>query len=566
MAGHYLNGSDFGKFKLYKVDPSASVIFDNKYNVFASASCQPNPIGAISDGLSAIETTNGNDPYAVSGNVLDGCFFATFDASGIPQIKKYFPFPNSIGGSKPSQTTLIEVPFNLGGGYLITGSYISQINSTPTRLMYILRLDAIGNLAQSSSYHSVYLDPCHNIGYELKPSSIIVSPYTPNLNNQPEIVVVGEADALGSVECGGFVAHSEAFFMRIDFNSLNWISNKFYRHSTTSFIPEKNDFKSIIPTNFGSQNNYLIGGYSETSSNSTDRALMLMIDEIGSIQWSYIYNSSFSDTRACTQVIERISPNYDTTFYGSVISDNGGMLCFKVDGSGIPFASSLPVDNFNEFSYQSGVSGTPFNYYYTNNISFEPNPGSSEGIHLYGTAEMIQGNSDNWYMVKASFNGVSNGGNGFCNNSFVNNQLTTINGPNFILEHHVNQVEGPSECVNINIIPISDTPVPNLLCTNNGNIGAPHSNNKTTSITENVSTGITLFPNPTSGVLIIKNTSNSAFQNIQILDISGKIVFSKQVDAISEHELDISILKPGLYLIEIQGSDNKIIRKKLVKE
>lgn len=570
MAGHYIQNLKLGKFKLLKVDQSVSSIFDEDYDVYADAYCQTSPGFAIVDGVCAIETSSSTEPYAVSGSVDGGCFFATFDALGVPQAISYFTFPNSITVPRPGQTTLIEIPSGQGGGFLITGSYMGLINGSAHRVMFIIKLDPVGNLVQSSTYHCVALYACHNVGYELEPSSMIISPYTPNPSGQPEIVVVGEANAIGSTACtSNFVAHSEAFFMRIELATLNWISNDLYRHSTNSFVQERNDFNSITPTSFSGQDFFLLGGNSQSSPSASDHAMMMMVGPTGIIKWSYIYNSSFSDTRACMQVVQRISPTYGPTFYGAAISANAGMLCFKVDVNGTPFASTNAVDNFNEFNYQSGHNGIPYVGYQTNNLSVEPNTGSSEGIHIYGNAESNYGLSDNWYLVKAAFNGAS----GFisnCNNSTLNNQLTTLTGPYRVPDLGVNQITGPTQCSNISIVNTSHTSIINNACSDMSPPSTTHSNNRPSGIPDNSENfTLSVSPNPAQNEIRIECPSSVISSTLKITDLNGRLVGEIPVyesySGATSYNLGKLNIPDGIYLIEAQTAKGKMVSK-LIKQ
>lgn len=562
MAGHYIHGLNYGKFKLFKVDQSGTVIFDEQYEVHAQQQCQPGPAAAVADGVDAIETSSPTEPYAVSGAVDGGCFFITFDASGIVQTTRFFNFPVGPMGIRPGQTSLTEVPVSLGGGFLITGSYMGLVSGKGHRIMYILRLDPMGNLIQSRSYHNVVTDFCHDKGHEFKPSTIIVSPYTPNQGGQPEIVVVGEAIALGSPLCSNaYVQHSEAFFMRLNFNTLNYISNWYYRHSANPLIAEQNDFKSIVPTAVGVQNLFILGGYSETSPTANDRAMMMLVDAIGTPQWSYIYNSSYSDTRACMQVGQRVSPTYGQTFYGGVISVSAGLLGIKVDATGIPFTTATPIDNYNEFNYQSGLNGNPFSDYETCGLSIEPNPGSSEGIHVYGTAGTVM----NWEMVKASFNGVA-ATTGLCNNSTVNNQLTILAGPHAIYDDPINPTPGLNNCPFISVTQTSFASVNNLLCSTSTPIAGVNSNNRPTGINENSEDGrFSVSPNPARNQISLELPSSLVSPSLKVTDLSGRtageISLMETLDSSATYDLTQLTIPNGVYLIEVPTASGKIFTK-----
>jgi hypothetical protein len=560
MAGHFTVGNvQYGEFKLLKVDQNTTPIFNEDYKVFADELCAPLPATVVVDGVSAIETSSTPEPYAVSGSVPNGCFFATFDAAGVVQTVKYFTFNNPGTGIRPSQTSLALLPG--GAGYLITGSYMGFHNGSQMRLMFIIKLDAAGNLVQSASFNG----GC----FELIPSSIILSPYTPNLLAAPEIVVVGEAVS-NNVACPGTGTHSEAFFMRVDLNTLAFIDNHNYRH-LASLITERNDFKSVIPTSFGGQNYFLVGGYSETSSVANDRAMMTLVDPTGAVQsWSYIYNSSYSDTRACMQVVKRLSSTYGLTFYGGVISASAGMLGIKVRQNGVPFTSSTPIDDYNEFNYNSDRWGNQFVACFTNNMSVEPNSGSSEGIHVYGTAETASGLLDNWYIVKASFNGHSFGGSVCSTNSSIDDQLSTLPGPSLVYFHDVEHISGfISTCSNISITQAPFSTVHNTHCSGSYDALA-HSNSRLTGISESYQdASLSVWPNPAQNEIRIEFPSEDVSPVLKITDLNGRLVGEAPLQAlesnIARYNLEQLGVEDGVYLIEAQTGSGKCFAKLILQ-
>jgi M6 family metalloprotease-like protein len=75
---------------------------------------------------------------------------------------------------------------------------------------------------------------------------------------------------------------------------------------------------------------------------------------------------------------------------------------------------------------------------------------------------------------------------------------------------------------------------------------------------------IKIYPNPTTGELQV--TSNELqVTNIEIFDVFGKNVSSHHLIPSSSHQIDISHLASGIYMIAIQ-TDKGIIHKKVVKE
>jgi len=72
-------------------------------------------------------------------------------------------------------------------------------------------------------------------------------------------------------------------------------------------------------------------------------------------------------------------------------------------------------------------------------------------------------------------------------------------------------------------------------------------------------TNFTLFPNPISDFLTIKSETNT-IENIKIYDIKGVLLYEKQIKA-TEINLDLSLLKTGIYFVKIKNEFGEIMQK-----
>lgn len=71
-----------------------------------------------------------------------------------------------------------------------------------------------------------------------------------------------------------------------------------------------------------------------------------------------------------------------------------------------------------------------------------------------------------------------------------------------------------------------------------------------------------IFPNPTSDFLNISATSEFDFQNIQVLDLSGKVMLQS-----TSQQLDVQTLSEGIYFVVIYDRNNAVItRQKFLKK
>jgi hypothetical protein len=75
----------------------------------------------------------------------------------------------------------------------------------------------------------------------------------------------------------------------------------------------------------------------------------------------------------------------------------------------------------------------------------------------------------------------------------------------------------------------------------------------------NLSNQIVVFPNPAIDKLTITTTNNLTIQQLQLLDISGKIIESYD----NTMYMNISQLENGIYILQIQ-TNKGIVNKKVV--
>jgi hypothetical protein len=79
-----------------------------------------------------------------------------------------------------------------------------------------------------------------------------------------------------------------------------------------------------------------------------------------------------------------------------------------------------------------------------------------------------------------------------------------------------------------------------------------------TSLFENKVNTISIFPNPVKNNLTFKNYDFSSIQEIEVLNISGQLIHTTNLQG---NELNVSFLKPGLYFLRIKESNNEQVLK-----
>ena len=75
---------------------------------------------------------------------------------------------------------------------------------------------------------------------------------------------------------------------------------------------------------------------------------------------------------------------------------------------------------------------------------------------------------------------------------------------------------------------------------------------------------IQLYPNPTKGLFTLDFKGNNVLE-VQIYDVSGKLVYTKQTKHMHDLQVDLESYATGLYFVEIKTENNSII-KRLLKD
>jgi hypothetical protein len=85
----------------------------------------------------------------------------------------------------------------------------------------------------------------------------------------------------------------------------------------------------------------------------------------------------------------------------------------------------------------------------------------------------------------------------------------------------------------------------------------------TIALDENV---LTIFPNPATNELFIKNNNNIALQSIAITDLTGKVVLNQDIQNIGSNAISIANLAKGMYLVTVQIPNGLTATSKIIKQ
>jgi hypothetical protein len=81
----------------------------------------------------------------------------------------------------------------------------------------------------------------------------------------------------------------------------------------------------------------------------------------------------------------------------------------------------------------------------------------------------------------------------------------------------------------------------------------------------NANSNVSVYPNPSKGLFTVSAKNNTGIKTIKVMDILGKTVYTKLVNATST-EVDITAMNKGLYMIILEDENNKTYSGKIIVE
>ncbi len=81
-----------------------------------------------------------------------------------------------------------------------------------------------------------------------------------------------------------------------------------------------------------------------------------------------------------------------------------------------------------------------------------------------------------------------------------------------------------------------------------------------------IETEISIFPNPTNGIFVIKNKHGFInFAKFQVISITGKIVYTSKLQNFTDLEIDLTNQPQGIYIIKIQTENGTYTEKLIIQ-
>jgi hypothetical protein len=81
-------------------------------------------------------------------------------------------------------------------------------------------------------------------------------------------------------------------------------------------------------------------------------------------------------------------------------------------------------------------------------------------------------------------------------------------------------------------------------------------------LNENTLTGVSVYPNPSEGVITVTNDNNST-NTIEVLDMLGKVVYSSS--ASTSTSVDLSSAGTGVYLVKVSNETGSMVERVVIK-
>jgi hypothetical protein len=149
--------------------------------------------------------------------------------------------------------------------------------------------------------------------------------------------------------------------------------------------------------------------------------------------------------------------------------------------------------------------------------------------------------------------------------------------PGFIDPDNGNfQLAGNSPCINMGTPDTTGLFLPSTDLSGNGrihegriDIGAYENIGATNTLTSMGGTDFQLYPNPSSGVLVLESCEDTGHDDlvVWISNTRGEIVWEEKIDAAKKRILvDISNQPVGIYLLTITSGQSVLFSQKVVKE
>jgi hypothetical protein len=81
-------------------------------------------------------------------------------------------------------------------------------------------------------------------------------------------------------------------------------------------------------------------------------------------------------------------------------------------------------------------------------------------------------------------------------------------------------------------------------------------------VNENALDGVSVYPNPSNGVINVTNT-NATANTIVVYDMVGKVVLTKEANA--NTTIDLTSNGTGIYMVEVSNENGSLVERVVIK-
>ncbi len=354
----------------------------------------------------------------------------------------------------------------------------------------------------------------------------------------------------------------------------------------------------------GQSINLIASGATTYSWSSGQSTSSIVVSPVTSTSYSVTgYNGSCSNTQVSNVTV---NPNPIVTVNSATIC-NGQSTTLNASGattyswSSGQSTSSISVSPATSTSYSvTGYNGSCSNTQISN-ITVNPNPTVSvtSGTICSGQTANLTASGATTYSWSSgqSTSGISvspststsytvTGYNGFCSNSMVStvlvnaNPTVTVNSPvictgqtatviaNGATSYTFNPGAITGSAIAVNPTVTTTYTVTGMSGNCTGSAISTISVSPCTGVQEIASVMpnvVNVYPNPAENYIEVYNTVTTDKVNINIYDVTGKLITTKETNYYKEL-IDMSKFAKGLYFVEIMKGDNRIYRTKIIKQ
>ena len=94
--------------------------------------------------------------------------------------------------------------------------------------------------------------------------------------------------------------------------------------------------------------------------------------------------------------------------------------------------------------------------------------------------------------------------------------------------------------------------------------GVPNTSRVVTGSVEVTSEELIIYPNPATGWLTVK--SQRKINRINILSMTGDLLYSKELPQVLEYEHNLSVFPVGIYILNVLGQDGHMTNHLFIKQ